>query len=143
MRETGKPIETGVRFGRLVVLSQAENSGRGERRWLCRCDCGKEKNILERLLLYGGSLSCGCLRIDRHREEIAYDLTGQVFGDLTVLNRSEHQRKNGGVWWACRCACSSIYECPATLLVMGRRTHCGCKTNRGRPADIAGKSLNG
>ena len=142
MNVKGKPIETGVRFGRLVVLGQAENSRRGECRWLCRCDCGKEKSILERSLLYGGSLSCGCLRIDRHREEAAYDLTGQVFGDLTVLNRAERQRKNGGIWWTCRCICGSTYECPATLLVNGRRTHCGCKTNRGRPADIAGKKFN-
>ena len=142
MNVKGKPIETGVRFGRLVVLGQAENSPRGERRWLCRCDCGKAKSILERSLVYGGSLSCGCLRIDRHREETAYELSGRVFGDLTVLNRAERQRKNGGVWWTCRCICGSLYDCPATLLVNGRRTHCGCKANQGRPADIAGRKFN-
>ena len=135
-------INTGMRFGRLVVLGQAEDSRRGERRWLCRCECGKEKSILERSLLYGGSQSCGCLRIDRQREEFSYDLTGQTFGDLTALRKAERQRKNGGVWWTCRCACGEIYECPATLLVKGRRTHCGCKTNRGRPSDIAGKKFN-
>lgn len=142
MSGKGNSIETGMRFGRLTVLSRAENSQRGERRWLCRCDCGKEKSILERSLLYGGSKSCGCYRSDRHREEFAYDLTGKVFGSLTVLHKAEHQRKNGGIWWTCRCACGSIYECPATLLVNGRRTHCGCKTNRGRPADIAGRKFN-
>lgn len=142
MNEKGSPIEAGMRFSRLLVLGQIENSQRGERRWLCRCDCGKEKSILERSLLYGETQSCGCLRVERYREQRAHDLSGQVFGDLTVLNRSEHQRKNGGVWWTCRCSCGKIYECPATLLVKGRRTHCGCKTNRGRPADIAGEKFN-
>lgn len=142
MRSERKSVEIGMRFGRLMILNQAESSQRGERRWRCKCDCGNEKSILERSLLYGGSQSCGCLRVDTQREKIAYDLTDQKFGDLTVLKKAESQKRNGGVWWTCSCTCGEIYECPATLLVKGKRTHCGCKTNRGRPADIAGKKFN-
>ena len=31
---------TGQRFGKLVVLSRAENDKTKHTRWLCQCDCG-------------------------------------------------------------------------------------------------------
>jgi hypothetical protein len=34
---------TGKRFGRLEVLKRVENEKRGHPRFLCKCDCGKEK----------------------------------------------------------------------------------------------------
>jgi len=67
-----------------VIGPYAENP-KGERKWLCRCECGTEKYVLERSLLYGGSESCGCLRKERAARAVAYDLHGQVFGELTVL----------------------------------------------------------
>lgn len=47
---------TGERFGRLVALKYV-----GKSRWLCRCDCGKEKEIALRSLVTGRTRSCGCL----------------------------------------------------------------------------------
>jgi hypothetical protein len=44
----------GQRFGRWTVLGQMEFSKTGERKWLCRCDYGTERFVLERSLLYGG-----------------------------------------------------------------------------------------
>ncbi len=128
-----------ARFGRWTVLGDFVTTPKGERKWHCRCDCGTERYVLERSLRSGGSKSCGCLRRERAYEANAYDLTGQTFGDLTVLRPADRQRKNGGVRWICRCACGNTCECSATLLARGKRTHCGCKTNRGRPADITGQ----
>ena len=34
----------------------------GNRRWLCRCSCGKEKSVHSDNLLQGKSKSCGCLK---------------------------------------------------------------------------------
>lgn len=34
---------TGDRFGRLIVMSRADNNKNSDHTWLCRCDCGKEK----------------------------------------------------------------------------------------------------
>lgn len=129
-------IHPGDRFGRWTVQNDCLITAKGERKWLCLCECGAERYVLERSLKSGGSLSCGCLRKEKAAEAVSYDLNGRVFGELTVLHPSEHQRKNGGVWWTCQCSCGSKYECPASLLITGRRTHCGCKTNRGRPTDI-------
>jgi hypothetical protein len=43
----------GVRFGRLVVISRAENIKRNTR-WNCRCDCGKEIVALNHQTEKGG-----------------------------------------------------------------------------------------
>lgn len=135
-------IRPGDVIGRWTVLDDSVKTARGERKWLCRCQCGTRRYVLERSLKHGGSLSCGCLRRERASEALSADLTGQVFGQLTVLGKAEHQRKNGGIWWTCHCSCGRSYDCPATLLTQGKRTHCGCLTDRGRPADIAGQRFN-
>lgn len=74
----------------------------------------------------------------------AHELTGQVFGSLTVLKRAEYQRKNGGVWWTCRCSCGESYDVPGTLLVTGRRTRCGGKAHEKNYAyaDITGQKFS-
>jgi hypothetical protein len=51
------------RFGKLVVISIVESpkyiTGRAKY-WLCKCDCGRTKNISGTLLRNGHSKSCGC-----------------------------------------------------------------------------------
>jgi len=44
---------TGKRFERLVVIKQAERKS-GKIYWLCKCDCGNEKNIRADSLIGGG-----------------------------------------------------------------------------------------
>lgn len=53
---------TGKRFGRLVVIKRIRTKGEKESRWLCRCDCGNEKVISGKYLVYGRTKSCGCMR---------------------------------------------------------------------------------
>lgn len=53
-------LPVGKRFHRLVVLAEAPM--RTRRHWLCRCDCGNEKEIMAKIVLSGGAQSCGCLR---------------------------------------------------------------------------------
>lgn len=54
----------GHKYGRLVVLSRAENDKWGNAKWLCRCDCGNEKVVNGPELNCGDTQSCGCLRSD-------------------------------------------------------------------------------
>lgn len=57
----GKLIDlTGQRFGKLVVVSRAENRNGGQSRWLCKCECGSLKEIDGYCLTHGLSGSCGC-----------------------------------------------------------------------------------
>lgn len=53
---------TGQRFGKLTVLTRAENSNSGKARWLCRCDCGTETIVSRDNLIHGRHISCGCVR---------------------------------------------------------------------------------
>lgn len=67
----------GKTFARLTVLSclGRRNDGRKNKvYWLCRCQCGSEKEVAEGLLIRGGCRSCGCLQ----RE--AASRTGSVTG---------------------------------------------------------------
>ncbi len=52
---------SGMKFGRLTVLSRCENIN-GRVAWLCRCDCGAEKKIPAKPLKSGATTSCGCYR---------------------------------------------------------------------------------
>ena len=60
MSYSRKKLElTGQRYGRLVVLRQAENIGK-RTAWLCRCDCGNEVVVRTNRLRSGHTTSCGC-----------------------------------------------------------------------------------
>lgn len=143
MRGTGKlVIEAGVQVGRWTVLDEREMTVRGEVKWLCRCECGTERYVLERSLAYHGTESCGCLRKERVSQVLGVDLTGQKFGELTVLQRSE-KRGRAGVQWLCRCSCGAEYEVSGTLLMTGRRTRCGSKVHEKKRiyTDVTGKQF--
>ena len=61
-------VEIGGNFGSWKVNGAVEPrivSGRVQRRWRCRCVCGKERVVVERYLLNGRSQSCGCSRPGR------------------------------------------------------------------------------
>lgn len=55
---------TGKRFGRYTVIKRVENDKHGNAVWLCRCDCGNEKNVVGRSLRSGVVVSCGCYHKD-------------------------------------------------------------------------------
>ena len=52
---------TGMRFGKLTVLSFSHADKSGKAMWLCQCDCGNKKIIASGNLRSGNSKSCGCL----------------------------------------------------------------------------------
>lgn len=53
---------TGYRFNKWLVLKYGHTNNNGDSYWLCRCDCGIEKEIRRDHLRNGGSKSCGCLQ---------------------------------------------------------------------------------
>lgn len=123
-------FQIGQKIERWTIIGDPVPDQKGEKKWLCRCECGTERYVLERSLRYGGSKSCGCLRKEQAEKAISIsDIEGRIFGELTVLHKAENQRKNGGTWWTCRCSCGNLYDVPASLLVTGRRTRCGSNTH--------------
>lgn len=110
---------TGRKFGRLTVLERAENDKHNKTRWLCQCECGRQKIISGDLLRKGKAISCGCYRF--------HDLAGQTFHYLTVLERAENT-KLGKTQWLCRCVCGKKVVVAASDLVRKKSPtkSCGC-----------------
>ena len=77
---------TGLRFGRLVVIEQADDiieaSGRHRTAWRCLCDCGKDVIVRGECLRSKSSptRSCGCLS---HDQKVLQHMThGQTYSKL-------------------------------------------------------------
>lgn len=142
-----KVVTIGQKYGRWTVIGDYIKNIKGERKWLCRCDCGIERYVLERGLKHGSSKSCGCLTREKVKKARSYDLTGQTFGELTVLHRVTGRRSYNGVMWHCQCSCGNTYDIAATLLRTGKRTYCGNrKAHKDKIhyayADIKGKKIH-
>lgn len=124
----------GKRFGRLLVLDQAENIGK-LLAYRCRCDCGNEIIVRGESLRRNNTKSCGCLAKEVQRETgrcskgrvsaNAVDLTGERFGRLFVLERADKTAKSQQRW---RCLCDCGKETFATTghLRSGHSKSCGC-----------------
>lgn len=78
----------GMKFGRLLVLCQADRLGI-RTRWLCKCDCGAEKAVATGHLRSGRTASCGCKKQEGNR--LTHGMTGTRV----------HQ-----IWQAMRARCS-------------------------------------
>ncbi len=110
---------TGRVYGLLHVAGPAEPKN-SRRCWRCVCDCGKEKIVQERLLLSGSTKSCGCLK--------SPDRTGQRFGSLVIVGRSDKRGKRGSrtvPLWECRCDCgATVYRAMDSLTTY---KNCACE----------------
>lgn len=120
---------SGQRFGRLVVLYKAKSAiapnGTIRTMWHCRCDCGKEVDKSSANLRHSAFPSCGCYRRERTSQVRLDDLTGQRFGRLTVLGRSQ-DRPSGLTVWHCRCDCGNEIDAIGNNLKRGHTKSCGC-----------------
>lgn len=66
----GAPIDlTGQKFGRLLVLELFQ-SGKGYRKWKCKCDCGNICYVPTKTLRNGTAKSCGCLKIELLKKRV-------------------------------------------------------------------------
>lgn len=53
---------SGSVFGRLTVIRKLPKVKNKERRYLCRCECGKMKEVTTHALKCGDTKSCGCFK---------------------------------------------------------------------------------
>lgn len=125
---------TGQRFGKLTVISEAEphyqQNGNKKRRWLCKCDCGRETIVLQSNLTSNrGTKSCGCLAEKNGAKETPLVLTGNRYGKLLVIGPAEPQKTtNGGLRkrWQCQCDCGNTTLVAQDNLLGGHTRSCGC-----------------
>lgn len=120
-------INVGDKFNRLTCI--AIETDRKDYH-LFRCDCGKEKDIHKGEVKRGKAKSCGCFRVERmgnysrnNPKKLEFDLTGQVFGRWTVLDRVPNTRHPE---WFCQCECGNKGKVNSIELRKGNSKSCGC-----------------
>lgn len=117
---------TNQKFNRLTALYRT-NDIKKRTQWVCQCDCGKFYCASASNLKNNRTQSCGCLyKENAHIQgtKSRKDLTGKIFGRLTVLNYSGS--KNGKVFWHCQCTCGKEKDISAASLISGDTQSCGC-----------------
>lgn len=68
----------------------------------------------------------------------ALDLTGQRFGRLTAVERTDKRLKTSYLW-RCQCDCGRSCTVSASLLTGGQVKSCGCLQDESRRTDITGE----
>ena len=109
---------TGLTFNSLTILYYCENP----KYVIVKCNCGNFKKVLISNVINNKTKTCGyCSNFE--------DLTGQKFGKLTVLQRSDIQDGNSHTKkWLCQCDCgNTCYTSPKNLKA-GLTKSCGCIT---------------
>lgn len=117
---------SGQRFGRLVAIAHTEQKKDETYLWRCKCDCGREVLVSAGVLGRGQKQSCGCLAAEA-KQKAFIDLTGQRFGRLAVLEKTDKRNSAGSVMWRCRCDCGNETLQSANVLLSGRVVSCGCR----------------
>ena len=79
-------IGIGFRIGKLTVSEPAGERKNGYMVWNCTCDCGGAVQLDTRTLQRGTVRDCGCETKVKPGQK---DLTGRIFGKLTVLELAE------------------------------------------------------
>ena len=98
----------GEKFGRLTIIGGPFRRNR-QTYYLCKCDCGNEKEVRGSHLSSGSIQSCGCLRKEKTSQMMTDDLTGQIFGKLKVLELDKEKAKETGMSiWKCLCECGNV-----------------------------------
>lgn len=116
-----KDITPGEKFGRLTIVQEVDRLN-GRRRFLAKCDCGKEKTYDKFNILRGLIRSCGCLKTGEWRLS-AFEF-GQRFGRLVYVGEAGRQGKERMI--AARCDCGTVRNYFAQALVRQTTQSCGC-----------------
>lgn len=137
LRKKHKDIEIGDKYGYWIVIKQGvgrlysngKDKGKSlKRSWICQCTCencnAKTEDVVEKLLKNGSSR--GCLLSYDHRTNLGQykDLTGKVYGKLTVI--SFYKREGRNTLWNCDCECGNTKIISTNSLNSGNCNSCGC-----------------
>ena len=118
---------TGNVYGDLTVISILNKNNKT--RCICKCSCGNECDVNYYDLINGKKTNCGCKK-KKDRPDRIKDLSGQVFGYLTVIKRDEKEYYTSGgtklYKWICKCQCGNTISVERSKLKSGHTKSCGC-----------------
>lgn len=127
----GFKIKEGQTCGKNGVVLYKRLYKDDKENWFCEfiCPfCGNHFVAKMRSISSGDKKSCGC-QIPVARQKFGdlhhKDLTGQVFGELTVLYSQEERSKDGRYLWHCICSCGKEVDVNSHALISGTTKSCG------------------
>lgn len=132
----------GLTFGYVEVLSFDEKSrGSGNKRWICKCVCGKEWSVLGYNLKNGNTSSCGCKNIERLCEKYKTSLLGKVFDIYKVISFYGTDESNNTIWNVECIKCGRNKRYLGIVLTDGKTKRCPYTPRNNKPIykDISGK----
>lgn len=109
----------GKKYGKLKVIERDLNKSGN---LICKCDCGNIISVSRSHLLSGHTKSCGCLKIDKSKE----NMIGKRFGLLTVIEATNQRDYKQSIIWKCKCDCGNITYANTDILNKGQKNSCGC-----------------
>lgn len=118
-----KPMNLdGQKFYSLTVLETTEQRNNyGRLLYRCRCECGNEVLATAANLKRGEVKACKrCTHLKQ-----AVDITGQRFGRLVAVKRTNSRRGNTYLW-ECKCDCGNTCYVALNALRNGNTRSCGC-----------------
>lgn len=123
---------SGNTYGRLTVIEKdpdyQKRNGLSNKKtyWKCQCSCGKIISKDAYNLTHGKTQSCGCYQKEVISDISTKDLTNQVFGRLTVLEKDTSKKTDHNCYWNCKCSCGNIISVRGDCLKNETTQSCGC-----------------
>ena len=114
---------SGKYFTKIFVLNYAYTKDR-RAYWNCLCSCGNKLIIRGSSLTSKNTTSCGCIQRSRAADNLQ-NLSGKLFGELTVISRAPNKNKNKNTFWLCKCNCGKTVVVNAASLKRGATKSCG------------------
>lgn len=79
-------------------------------------------NYVKYINRYLDFVGCSEIRFNRGK---AKDIAGMTFGNLTAIEPTGAKNR-GDIVWKCSCSCGNTIDLPATRLLSGNTSSCGC-----------------
>lgn len=132
---------SGQRFGMLTAIERTGEQRFGCNLWRCKCDCGRETQVVTSALISGNTKSCGCMA-DAGKRARFCDITGMRFGKLVAVEPTQ-ERSGNSIVWRCKCDCGKESLHSSNALRSGQAKSCGCSRYEKRRRSGSGVYTNG
>jgi hypothetical protein len=123
----------GETHGRLTITGTTRLE-EGRYKMVCKCKCGKQKEVWYRCLKSGTTTSCGCFHkeiVSKSAKSIkhpkkdgdAKSRIGETHNRLTITGIEKRGRN---YWMLCQCQCGNTTSARYPFIKSGNTTSCGC-----------------
>ena len=100
----GTTVTIGAKYGHLTVIEEAPRGKHGERRCICRCDCGNVGNFIVYPMLAGRNTHCK--KCNPHSGGYRFpDIVGKRINGWDVIEAADGSSRKAATGYMFRCRC--------------------------------------